>query len=52
MNKHEFYMSKVLELAEKGRGTVSPNPMVGAIVVKNGRIIVSAYHKRPGGLYA
>jgi diaminohydroxyphosphoribosylaminopyrimidine deaminase/5-amino-6-(5-phosphoribosylamino)uracil reductase len=52
MNKHEFYMSKVLELAEKGRGTVSPNPMVGAIVVKNGRIIASAYHKRPGGLHA
>jgi diaminohydroxyphosphoribosylaminopyrimidine deaminase / 5-amino-6-(5-phosphoribosylamino)uracil reductase len=52
MNKHEFFMKKVLELAEKGRGTTSPNPMVGALVVKNGKIIASAYHRRPGGLHA
>jgi len=52
MNKHEFFMKKVLELAEKGRPTTSPNPMVGALVVKNGRIIASAYHRRPGGLHA
>ena len=52
MNKHEFYMKKVLELAEKGRGTTSPNPMVGALVVKNGKIIASAYHRQPGGLHA
>ena len=52
MNKHEFYMKKALELAEKGRGTTSPNPMVGALIVKNGKIIASAYHRRPGGLHA
>jgi diaminohydroxyphosphoribosylaminopyrimidine deaminase/5-amino-6-(5-phosphoribosylamino)uracil reductase len=52
MNKHEFFMKKVLELAEKGKGTTSPNPMVGALVVKNNRIIASAYHRRPGGLHA
>jgi len=52
MNKHEFYMKKVLELAEKGKDTTSPNPMVGALVVKNGKIIASAYHRRPGGLHA
>jgi len=52
MNRHEFFMKKVLELAEKGRGTTSPNPMVGALVVKNGKIIASAYHVRPGGLHA
>jgi len=45
-------MKKVLELAEKGKGTTSPNPMVGALVVKNGKIIASAYHVRPGGLHA
>jgi len=45
-------MKKVLGLAEKGRGTTSPNPMVGALVVKNGKIIASAYHRRPGGLHA
>lgn len=52
MNKHEVFMKKVLGLAEKGRGTTSPNPMVGALVVKNGKIIASAYHRRPGGLHA
>ncbi|MFC1621684.1 bifunctional diaminohydroxyphosphoribosylaminopyrimidine deaminase/5-amino-6-(5-phosphoribosylamino)uracil reductase RibD [Candidatus Omnitrophota bacterium] len=52
MNKHEFFMRKALELAGEGRGSSSPNPMVGAIVVKNGRIISSAYHKRPGSLHA
>lgn len=52
MNKHEFFMRKVLELAEKGRLTTSPNPMVGALVVKKGKIIASAYHARPGGLHA
>ena len=52
MNKHEFYMKKVLELAEKGMGTTSPNPMVGALIVKNGKIIASAYHRRPGALHA
>jgi diaminohydroxyphosphoribosylaminopyrimidine deaminase / 5-amino-6-(5-phosphoribosylamino)uracil reductase len=52
MDKHEFYMEKVLELAEKGRGTTSPNPMVGALIVKKGKIIASAYHRRLGGLHA
>jgi diaminohydroxyphosphoribosylaminopyrimidine deaminase/5-amino-6-(5-phosphoribosylamino)uracil reductase len=52
MNKHEVFMRKVLGLAEKGRGTTSPNPMVGALVVKNNKIIASAYHRRPGGLHA
>lgn len=45
-------MRKVLELAEKGRLTTSPNPMVGALVVKHGKILASAYHRRPGGLHA
>ena len=35
LNKHEHFMKKALELAEKGKGRVSPNPMVGAVVVKN-----------------
>lgn len=43
------YMRMALELAEKGQGTVSPNPMVGAIVVKNGRIIGQGYHEYYGG---
>ena len=52
VDKHEIFMRKALGLAEKGRGTVNPNPMVGALVVKNGRIISSAYHSRVGALHA
>ncbi len=52
MGKHEFFMKKTLELAEKGRGAANPNPMVGAILVKNNKIISSAYHKRVGALHA
>ncbi len=52
MNKHEFFMKKALELAEKARGAANPNPMVGAVLVKNNKIISSAYHKRVGALHA
>lgn len=52
MNRHEFFMKKTLELAEKGRGATSPNPMVGAVVVKNGRILSTGYHRRVGSLHA
>ncbi len=52
MTRHEFYMKMALALAEKGRGTTSPNPMVGAVIVKKGMIISSAYHHRAGALHA
>ncbi|HET8721547.1 MAG TPA: bifunctional diaminohydroxyphosphoribosylaminopyrimidine deaminase/5-amino-6-(5-phosphoribosylamino)uracil reductase RibD [Nitrospira sp.] len=42
------YMMLALRLAEKGRGTTSPNPMVGAVVVNRGRIVGRGYHRRPG----
>ncbi len=45
-------MQRALELAAKGCGMVSPNPMVGAILVKNGRIIGEGYHQRCGGDHA
>lgn len=48
----EKYMRLALELAEKGCGHVSPNPMVGAVIVKDGRIIGSGYHRRYGDLHA
>jgi len=41
-------MRRVLELAAKGRGFTSPNPMVGAVIVKKGRIIGEGYHRRAG----
>ncbi|MBU1888273.1 MAG: bifunctional diaminohydroxyphosphoribosylaminopyrimidine deaminase/5-amino-6-(5-phosphoribosylamino)uracil reductase RibD [Candidatus Omnitrophica bacterium] len=52
MNKHELFMKLALELAEKGCGAANPNPMVGAVLVKNNKIIGGAYHKRVGGLHA
>lgn len=49
---HENFMSYVLNLAEKGRGNVSPNPLVGCIVVKNGKIIGEGYHSHYGKEHA
>jgi diaminohydroxyphosphoribosylaminopyrimidine deaminase / 5-amino-6-(5-phosphoribosylamino)uracil reductase len=48
----EYYMKLAVALARKGRGYVSPNPMVGAVIVKNGRIISRGYHQRFGGNHA
>jgi diaminohydroxyphosphoribosylaminopyrimidine deaminase / 5-amino-6-(5-phosphoribosylamino)uracil reductase len=48
----EKYMSMALELAEKGRGTASPNPMVGAVIVKDGKVVGKGWHKRPGTPHA
>lgn len=46
------YMKLALELAELGVGAVNPNPMVGAVVVKDGKIIGKGYHKYFGGPHA
>lgn len=46
------YMELALELAQKGRGWVAPNPMVGAVIVKDGKIISEGYHKKYGELHA
>jgi len=48
----EYYMKMALKLAGKGRCYVSPNPMVGAVIVKNGRIIGKGYHQLFGGNHA
>jgi diaminohydroxyphosphoribosylaminopyrimidine deaminase/5-amino-6-(5-phosphoribosylamino)uracil reductase len=50
--KDEFYIKRALRLAERARGMVSPNPMVGAVIVKNGRIISEDFHRRPGTPHA
>jgi diaminohydroxyphosphoribosylaminopyrimidine deaminase / 5-amino-6-(5-phosphoribosylamino)uracil reductase len=47
-----FFMNMALKIAEKSRGMTSPNPLVGAVLVKNGRIIAAEYHKKAGGLHA
>lgn len=51
-NVDEQFMKRALMLAQRGRGCVSPNPMVGCVIVKNGKIISSAWHKRFGGKHA
>ncbi len=52
MQKKEEYMRRALELARKGEGHTSPNPMVGCVVVKDGRIISEGYHEKCGEFHA
>lgn len=52
MNIHEQYMLRCIELAQKGAGSVSPNPMVGAVLVHNGVIIGEGWHQQYGGPHA
>lgn len=46
------YMERAIELAKQARGFTSPNPMVGAVIVKDGRVIGEGYHERCGELHA
>ena len=46
------YMRRALMLAERGAGRVSPNPMVGCVIVKNGRVIGEGWHAQCGGPHA
>jgi diaminohydroxyphosphoribosylaminopyrimidine deaminase / 5-amino-6-(5-phosphoribosylamino)uracil reductase len=48
----EFFMRLALEEAAKGLGRTSPNPVVGAVLVKGGRIIARGYHRRAGTAHA
>lgn len=48
----EKYMLRAIELAKKGAGFTNPNPMVGAVIVRDGRIIGEGYHKKYGELHA
>ena len=52
MQVDELYMQQALELAEQGRGKTSPNPMVGAVVVKNDEVIGNGYHHQAGTPHA
>ena len=51
-NINEKYMRMAIELAKRGAGAVNPNPMVGAVVVKNGEVIGRGHHKFFGGPHA
>lgn len=48
----EEYMRRAIHLAKKGCGYTNPNPMVGAVIVKDGKIIGEGYHEKIGGLHA
>ena len=48
----EKYMRRAIELAKNGIGFVNPNPLVGAVIVKNNEIIGEGYHAKYGGLHA
>ena len=53
MNEDAFFMRKALALAERGRGTTSPNPMVGAVIVdRDGVIVGRGAHRVAGGPHA
>ena len=49
---HSMYMKMTINLAKKGRGEVSPNPMVGCVIVKNNKIIGEGYHHQFGKNHA
>jgi len=46
------HMKRCLDLASRGAGKVSPNPMVGCVIVRDGRVIAEGYHRRFGGAHA
>lgn len=49
---HEDYMKIAIELAENGAGFVNPNPLVGAVIVRDGKIIGKGWHRKYGELHA
>lgn len=48
----ESYIRLAAEIAKKGMGSVSPNPLVGCVIIKNDRIIGAGYHEKYGGAHA
>lgn len=48
----EIYMRQAIELAKKGVGRVDPNPLVGAVIVKDGKVVGRGYHEEYGKLHA
>lgn len=52
MSMHEIFMKRSLELAGSGWGKTNPNPLVGAVIVKDGEIIAEGYHEMLGCAHA
>ena len=51
-HSHETYMQRAIELAKNGSGNVNPNPLVGCVIVHDGRIVGEGWHKKYGGPHA
>jgi len=49
---HKRFMLRAIELAKKAEGKTFPNPLVGAVIVKNGKVVGEGYHRRAGGPHA
>ena len=52
IKQSDAYIQRCIELAKKGKGHVSPNPLVGCVIVKNGKVIAEGYHKQFGSHHA
>ena len=52
MSRHDAYMRRALSLARRGWGQTAPNPMVGAVVVRDGAIVGEGWHARYGEPHA
>ena len=52
MKIHEKYIKRCIDLAKKGLGTTYPNPMVGAVIVREGKVIGEGWHQKAGGAHA
>jgi diaminohydroxyphosphoribosylaminopyrimidine deaminase/5-amino-6-(5-phosphoribosylamino)uracil reductase len=52
MTSDSDYMARALELAARGRGAVEPNPLVGAVVVRDGRVVGEGWHEKFGQAHA
>ncbi|MBI4223655.1 MAG: bifunctional diaminohydroxyphosphoribosylaminopyrimidine deaminase/5-amino-6-(5-phosphoribosylamino)uracil reductase RibD [Deltaproteobacteria bacterium] len=49
---HQHFMRRAMELALQGKGKTSPNPIVGAVLVRKGRILAEGFHRKAGGDHA
>ncbi|MDE0014077.1 MAG: bifunctional diaminohydroxyphosphoribosylaminopyrimidine deaminase/5-amino-6-(5-phosphoribosylamino)uracil reductase RibD [Candidatus Poribacteria bacterium] len=49
---HKIFMKRALDLARQGKGRTSPNPLVGAVIVKSGQVVGEGYHQKAGTPHA
>ncbi|HIJ74477.1 MAG TPA: hypothetical protein HPP83_10295, partial [Candidatus Hydrogenedentes bacterium] len=52
MPDDRIHMQRAIELAAKGRGRTSPNPMVGCVIVRDGAVLGEGYHEKAGTPHA